>query len=89
MLKIPIEGAAEIQEVDGVKYLVARLDEQKKSCSDYLLELRKGNPVLVPWSKRAHMTGLLKAKSIFTRQKTVLVGQWVTFFPCEEREFKS
>lgn len=88
MLRIPVNGV-EIQEVDGVKYLVARLDEQGKDCSDYLEELRKGNPVVVPWSKRGYLTGLLKKKKIFTRQKTVLAGQWITFFPCEEREFKS
>lgn len=88
MLKIPIKDA-EIQEVDGVKYLVARLDEQGKNSSDYLEELRKGNPVVVPWSKRGYLTGLLKKEGIYTRQKTVVAGQWITFFPCEEREFKS
>lgn len=83
-----MEGDAEIQEVNGVGYLVARLDKEK-TCSDFLSELRKGNPIVVPWSKRSHLTGLLKAQSIFTRQKTVLAGQWIAFFPCEKREFKS
>lgn len=87
-LTVP-NGSAEIQEVDGVKYLVAKLDGQNKNCSDFVSDLRKGNPVLVPYSKRAHLTGLLKKESIFTRQQTVIAGQWVAFFPCAEREFKS
>ncbi len=87
MLKVPANGA-EIQEVDGVRYLIAKLDAQKKTCRDFLEELRKGNPVVVPCSKRAQLTGLLKKESVFTRQKTVVSGQWVSFFPCEAREFK-
>ena len=86
MLTIPVDGA-EIQMVNHVKYLVARLDEQK-TCSDYLLELRKGNPVVVPFSKRGHLTGLLKKESIFTRYETLVPGEWITFLPCEKREFK-
>jgi len=85
-LKIP-NGSAEIQEVNGIKYLVARLDEPK-TCSDYLAELRRGNPVVVPFSKRGHLTGILKRESVFTRYETLVPGQWVTFIPCEKREFK-
>jgi hypothetical protein len=87
MLKIPTNGA-EIQEVDGVKYLVAKLDEQK-NCSDFLSELRKGMPVVVPFSKRGRLTSILKKESVFTRQRTVVPGKWTTFIPCEAREFKS
>jgi hypothetical protein len=86
-LTIP-NGVAEIQEVNGVKYLVARLDTVR-TCSDFISELKAGNPVIVPFSKRAHLTGLLKKEKVFTRQKTVIAGQWVTFLPCSEREFKS
>jgi len=86
-LTIP-NGSAEIQEVNGAKYLVARLDEQK-NCSDFASELRNGRPVVVSCSKRGYLTGLLKRKGIHTRQKTVVAGQWVTFIPCEKREFKS
>lgn len=85
-LKIPVNGT-EIQVVGKVKYLVARLDEQK-SCSEFLLELQSGNPVVVPFSKRAYLTGLLKEASIFTRQKTLVAGQWISFSPCGKREFK-
>lgn len=87
MLAIPA-GEAEIQEVDGVEYLVARLDKQK-TCSDFISELRIGRPVVVPCSKRGHLTTTLKREGIYTRQKTVVAGQWITFVPCEEREFKS
>ncbi len=86
MLKIPLNGA-EIQVVGGVQYLVARLEDQK-TCKDYLAQLRKGEPVVVPYSKRGQLTGLLKKESVFTRQTTSVPGQWVTFIPCEAREFK-
>lgn len=86
MLKIPL-GGAEIQEVGGVKFLVSKLEEQK-TCSEFISELRKGKPVVVPWSKRSHMVGSLKKESVFTRSKTLVTGQWVTFIPCEEREFR-
>jgi len=85
-LTIPANGA-EIQQVGEVKYLVARLDEHK-TCSDYLLELRKGRPIVIPASKRGHMTGLLKKESIYTHHQTAPGGQWVTFLPCEKREFQ-
>jgi len=87
MLKIPVNGA-EIQEVDGVEYLVARLDKTLV-CSDYVDELRKGRPVVVPSSKRGHLTTQLKAGNISTRQKSMVAGQWIAFIPCEAREFKS
>lgn len=86
MLNLPKEGA-EIQTVNGVNYLIARLDEQK-TCSCFLSELRKGNPVVVPQSKRGHLTGLLKKEKVHTRQQTLVPGKWATFIPCEEREFK-
>lgn len=86
MLKIPVSGA-EIQEVSGVQYLVVRLD-RNSTCSDFISELRSGRPVVVPFSKRGHLTGLLKKEGIYTRQKTVIAGQWTTFLPCEKREFK-
>lgn len=86
MLKIPKNGA-EIQTVKGIQYLVARLDAQK-TCADYLNALRRGETVVVPLSKRTHLTGLLKRESIFTRQKTLVAGKWISFTPCEEREFK-
>ena len=83
-------GSAEIQEVSGVKYLVARLeDAEKGACSHFVSELEAGRPVVVPFSKRAWLTTLLKKERVFTRSKTVVPGQWVTFIPCEEREFKS
>lgn len=85
---IPETNGVEIKEVGGVKYLIARLDERGKTCSDYLEELRKGKPVVVTYSKRGHLTGLLKKESVFTRQKTVVAGQWVAFFPCSARNFK-
>ncbi len=87
MLKIPVDGA-EIQEVDGVEYLVARLDKTQ-TCSDYVDELRKGRPVVVPCSKRGHLTSHLKAENIPTRQTSMVAGQWIAFIPCEAREFKS
>lgn len=87
MVTLPEKGA-EIQEVNGVQYLIARLDGQVKTCSDYLSELRKGNPVVVPSSKRGHLIGLLKKVGVFTRSQTLVAGQWVTFIPCEEREFR-
>ena len=88
MLKVPTECDAEIQEDDGVEYLVARLDKEK-TCSDFLSELRSGAPVVVPCSKRGHLTTLLKKEGIYTRQKAVVAGQWFTFVRCEAREFKS
>ncbi len=86
VLSIPAKGA-EIQEIKGVKYLVARLDEQK-TCMEYAAELRKGKPVVIPASKRGHLTGILKKESIFTTHSTAPGGQWVTFVPCEKRDFK-
>ena len=86
MLTIPVDGA-EIQEVDGVEYLVARLDKTL-TCADFINELRKGRPVVVPCSKRGHLTTQLKAGNIPTRQKTMVAGQWVAFIPCEAREFR-
>lgn len=65
----------------GLNTLLARLDE-RKNCSEHLAELRAGRPVVVPASSRAHLTGLLKKESMFTRHKTVVAGQWVAFFPC-------
>ena len=87
MLTIPVSGA-EIQDVDGAKYLVARLDETR-TCADYLAELKRGQPVVVPWSKRGQLTTRLKAGNVPTRQKTMVAGQWIAFMPCEAREFKS
>ena len=87
MLTIPKEGV-EIQEVDGVKYLVAKLDKEL-NCSDFISELRNGRPVVVPFAKRGHLTTLLKRESIYTRQTTSVPGMWVTFIPCQERKFKS
>jgi len=87
MLTVPVGDRAEVQVVDGEKYLVCRLDELR-DCSYYLEELQKGRPVVVPCSKRGYLTGLLKEKRVFTRQRTVVPGQWITFTPCEERQFK-
>ena len=87
-LTIP-NGSVEIQEVNGVKYLVARLDTSETSpCSQFVSELKNGKPVVVPWSKRSHLTTLLKHAGVFTRQKTLVPGHWVTFLPCPERKFK-
>lgn len=87
-LTIP-NGSAEIQEVDGIAYLVARLDIAKTgACSEFVSELKKGKPVVVPWSKRSHLTTVLKRERVFTRQQTLVPGHWVTFLPCPERKFK-
>jgi hypothetical protein len=86
-LTIPLTGA-EIQQVGEVKYLVARLDDNK-TCAEYASDLRKGVPVVVPASKRGHLSGLLKKESIYTRHQTVPGGKWVSFIPCEKRDFKA
>ena len=85
-LSLPACGA-EIRDVDGVKYLVAKL-EDAKTCVEFAADLRSGKPVVVPASKRGHLTGILKKESIHTRYFTVPGGQWVTFIPCEARDFK-
>ena len=87
-LRIPAGGRAEIQTINGVSYLVARLDEST-TCSEYLSELKAGRPVVVPFSRRGRLTGLLKENSVCTRQTTLVAGKWISFVPCEQRAFKS
>lgn len=87
-LRIPTSGLAEIQEVDGVRYLIACL-ETDRTCSEFLSELKAGRPVVVPFSKRGHLTSLLKESSVCTRQTTLIAGKWISFAPCKQRNFKS
>lgn len=86
ILTLPTHGA-NVQEIDGIKYLVARLEETR-TCEWYISELKQGKPVVVPHSKRGHLIGLLKAQGIFTKSKTLVIGQWISFVPCEQREFR-
>jgi hypothetical protein len=85
-LKTPQQGS-EIQEIDEVRYLVSRLDESRP-CNWYISELQQGRPVVVPHSKRGHLVGILKKKKIYTKSTTLVVGQWVSFVPCEQRGFR-
>jgi hypothetical protein len=86
MLTIPVNGV-EIQTVDGVKYLVAKL-EDTMTCAEYAQQLQAGKPVVVPATKRGHLTSMLKKMLVYTKYTTIPGGQWVTFIPCEKRDFK-
>ena len=88
MLKPPATGKAEIQEIAGRRFLVAELPAETATCDDHIAELAAGRPVVVPFSKRGHMIGRLKAQGVFTTSKQVVAGQWIAFFPCAPREWK-
>lgn len=85
-INLPDEGSIIVKH-DGVNYLVARLEENR-TCAEYIEELKQGRPVVVPHSKRSKMTTYLKQQNIFTRQKALAPGLWVSFTPCPERKFK-
>jgi hypothetical protein len=86
MFELPKNGTV-ILEHEGVNYLVSRLEGGKTS-AEFVAELQQGKPVVVPFSRRGHITGLLKKAGIFTRQQTLVAGQWITFLPCAKRDFK-
>lgn len=87
-LHIP-QANTEIQIINGVKYLVHRIEESTKTCEEFANELRKGHPVVVPASKRGHLIGFLKKESIFTQSKTLEPGKWILFTPTKKRKFRS
>ena len=85
MLQIP-HGDHSIQEVDGVKYLIVKIDG-KMTTKEIVAKLKAGSPVVVPFSQRGHVTCELKAQKVYTHHKTIQAGVWVLFQPCEERKF--